>query len=65
MNPDIASLLSKRLSVMGWANAVGTNMDIEAKAKSMKFKVVPEPIRVRMGWEIPRIQVETKKNVSD
>ena len=65
MNPDIAGLLSKRLSAMGWANAVGTNMDIEAKAKSMKFEVVPESIRVGMGSEILRIRVETKKDVSD
>ena len=52
MNPDVAGLPSKRLSVMGWANAVGTNMDIEARAESMKFEVVPESIRVGMGSEI-------------
>ena len=46
---------------MGWANTVGTNMDIEARAKSVKFEVVPESIRVGMGSEIPRIRVETKK----
>ena len=65
MNPDVAGLLSKRLSAMGWANAVGTNIDIEARAESMKFEVVPESIRVGMVSEIPRIQVETKKDVSD
>ena len=61
MNPDIAGLLSKRLSAMGWANAVGTNIDVEARAESMKFKVAPESIRVGMVSEIPRIRVETKK----
>ena len=65
MNPDIAGLLSKRLSVMGWANAVGTNIDMEARAESMKFEVAPESIRVRMVSGIPRIRVETKKDVSD
>ena len=53
MNPDVAGLLSKRLSAMGWANAVGTNMDIEARAKSMKFEVAPKSIRVGMVWGIP------------
>ena len=65
MNPDIAGLPSKRLSAMGWANAVGTNMDIEARAELMKFKVAHESIRVRMGSGIPWIQVETKKDVLD
>ena len=65
MNPDVAGLPSKRLSAMGWANAVGTNIDMEARAKSMKFEVVPESIRVRMVSGIPRIRVETKKDVSD
>ena len=55
MNPDIAGLLSKRLSAMGWANAVGTNIDIEARAELMKFEVAPESIRVGMVSEIPRI----------
>ena len=55
MNPDVAGLPSKRLSAMGWANAVGTNMDIKARAKSMKFEVAPESIRVRMVSGIPRI----------
>ena len=61
MNPDVAGLLSKMLSAMGWANAVGTNMDIEARAKSMKFEVAPESIRVGMASGIPRIRVKTKK----
>ena len=65
MNPDVAGLLSKRLSAMGWANAVGTNIDVEARAESMKFEVVPESIRVGMVSGIPRIRVETKKDVSD
>ena len=65
MNPDVAGLPSKRLSAMGWANAVGTNIDMEARAESMKFEVAPESIRVGMVSEIPRIQVETKKDVSD
>ena len=55
MNPDIAGLPSKRLSAMGWANTVGTNIDMEALAESMKFEVVPESIRVRMVSGIPRI----------
>ena len=55
MNPDVAGLPSKRLSVMGWANAVGTNIDMEARAESMKFEVVPESIRVGMVSGIPRI----------
>ena len=42
MNPDVAGLPSKRLSAMGWANAVGTNMDIKARAESMKFEVAPD-----------------------
>ena len=65
MNPDVAGLPSKRLSVMGWANAVGTNIDVEARAESMKFEVAPESIRVGMVSEIPRIRVETKKDMSD
>ena len=65
MNPDVAGLPSKRLSAMGWANAVDTNIDIEARAKSMKFEVVPESIRVGMGSGIPWIRVETKKDMSD
>ena len=65
MNPDVAGLPSKRLSAMGWANAVGTNIDIEARAESMKFEVAPESIRVGMVLETPRIRVETKKDVSD
>ena len=65
MNPEVAVLPSKRLSVMGWASAVGTNVDIEARAKSMKFEVAPKSIRVRMVSGIPRIRVETKKDVSD
>ena len=50
---------------MGWANAVGTNIDIEARAESMKFEVAPESIRVGMVSEILRIRVETKKDVLD
>ena len=65
MNPDIAGLLSKRLSVMGWANTVDTNMDIEARAKLMKFEVAPESIRVGMGSGIPWIRVKTKKDMLD
>ena len=61
MTPDVAGLLSKRLSAMGWANAVGTNIGVEARAESMKFEVAPESIRVGMVSDIPRIQVETKK----
>ena len=61
MNPDVAGLPSKRLSVMGWANAVGTDIDIEARAESMKFEVAPESIRVGMVSGIPRIRVKTKK----
>ena len=49
MNLDVAGLLSKRLSAMGWANADDTNMDIEARPESMKFEVAPESIRVGMG----------------
>ena len=63
MNPDVAGLPSKRLSVMGWAHVVGTNMDIEARAESMKFEVAPKSIRVGMVSGIPRIRVETKKDV--
>ena len=65
MNPDVAGLLSKRLSAMGWANTVGTNMNIEARAESIKFEVAPESIRVGMVLGIPRIRVKTKKDVSD
>ena len=65
MNPDVVCLPSKRLSAMGWANAVGTNIDMEARAESMKFEVVPESIRVGMVSGILRIQVKTKKDVSD
>ena len=50
---------------MGWANAVDTNMDFEARAELMKFKVAPESIRVGMGSGTLWIQVETKKDVSD
>ena len=49
MNPNVAGLLSKRLSAMGCANAVDTNMDFEARAELMKFEVAPESIRVGMG----------------
>ena len=55
MNPDVAGLPSKRLSAMGWDNAVGTNIDVEARAESMKFEVAPKSIRVGMVSEIPRI----------
>ena len=41
------------------------NMDFEARAKSMKFEIVPESIRVGIGSGIPWIRVETKKDVSD
>ena len=57
MNPVVSGLLSKRLSVMGWASAVGTNIDIEARAELMKFEVAPESIRVGMVSGIPRIRV--------
>ena len=50
---------------MGWANAVDTNMDFEARARSMKFKVTPESIRVGMGSGILWIRVKTKKDMSD
>ena len=63
MNPDVAGLLSKRLSVMGWANADGTNIGIEARDESMKFEVAPESIKVEMGSGIPWIRVETGKEV--
>ena len=46
-------------------NTVVTHRDFGARAKSMKFKVAPESIRVRMGSGIPGIRVETKKDVSD
>ena len=65
MNPDVAGLPSKRLSAMGWANAVGTNIDMEARAESMKFEVAPKSIRVGMVSGIPRIRVETKKDMLD
>ena len=65
MNPDIAGLLSKTLSMMGWANTVDTNMDFEARAELMKFEVAPKSIRVGMDSGIPWIRVETKKDVSD
>ena len=55
MNSDVAGLPSKRLSAMGWANVVGTNIDTEARAESMKFEVVPESIRVGMVPGILRI----------
>ena len=60
MNPDLAGLPSKRLSVMGWANTVDTNMDIEARAESMKFEVAPESIRVGMGSGIFWIRVTSR-----
>src|SRR6266481_3640576 len=74
MNPDVAGLLSKRLSAMGWANAEGTNMDIEARdesmkfevaPESMKFEVAPESMRVEIESGMPRIWVRTKKEISD
>ena len=40
-------------------------IDIEARAESMKFEVAPESIRVGMVSEIPRIRVKTKKDMSD
>ena len=55
MNPDIVGLPSKRQSVMGWANAVGANIDIVDKVESIKFNVAPESIRVGMGSGMPRI----------
>ena len=55
----------KRLSVMGWANAEGTNMDIEARDESMKFEVVPESMRVEIELGMPGIWVGTKKETSD
>src|SRR6266481_368577 len=65
MNPDIAGLPLKRLSAMGWANAEGTNMDIEARDESMKFEVAPESIRVEIESGMPGIRVGTKKEISD
>ncbi len=55
----------KKLSVMGWANAEGTNIDISARDESMKFEVVPESIRVEIESGMPGIWVGTKKEVSD
>ena len=65
MNPNIAGLPSKRQSVMGWANTVGTKKDIEANDTSMKFKVAPESSKVRM--ELGRLGMwrDTKKETSD
>ncbi len=50
---------------MGWANAEGTNMDIEARDESMKFEVVPESMRVEIELGMPGIRVRTKKEISD
>ena len=41
------------------------NIDIEARAESIKFEVVPESIRVGMVSGIPRIRVKTKKDMSE
>ena len=65
MNPDIAGLPSKRQSVMGWANAVDTKMDIEANDMSMKFKVVPESSKAGMESGRPGMWRDTKKETSD
>ena len=65
MNPNVAGLPSKRLSVMGWANTDGTNMDIEARDKSMKFEVAPELIRVEIEFGMLGMWIGTKKEISD
>ena len=65
MNPDVACLLLKRHSAMGWANAEGTKMDIVARVESMKFEVAPESMRVETGSERPGIRRGTKKEISD
>ena len=65
MNPDVAGLPSNRHNAMGWANAAGTNMDIMANVESIKFDVALESMRVGIGLEMPGIQRETKKDISD
>jgi len=40
---------------MGWANAVGTNMDLVAKDASIKFDVAPESMRVGIRLGMPGI----------
>jgi len=40
---------------MGWANTEGTNMDIVARVELMKFQVMPELMRVKIGSERPGI----------
>ena len=65
MNPDVAGLPSNRHNAMGWANAAGTNTDIVANVESIKFDVVPESMRVRIGLGMPGIQRETKNDISD
>ena len=50
---------------MGWANTEGTNMDIDARDKLMKFEVAPELMRVKIGSEGPGIQRGTKEEISD
>ena len=65
MNPDVAGLPSNRHNAMGWANAAGTNTDIVANVESIKFDVVLESMRVRIGLGMPGIQRETKNDISD
>jgi len=50
---------------MGWANAVGTNMDRVAKVESIKFDVMPESMRVGIGSGMLGIRKETKKDILD
>ena len=65
MNPDIVGLPSNRHNVMGWANPAGTNTNIMANVEFIKFDVALESIRVGIGLEMPGIQRETKKDISD
>ena len=50
---------------MGCANAVGTNIDIVARDKSMKFEVTPGSMRVGLRFGRPGNWRETKKEISD
>ena len=65
MNPDIVGLPSNRHSVVGWANAAGTNTDIVANVESIKFNVAPESMRVGIGLGMPGSRRATKKDISD
>ena len=55
MNPDVAGLPSKRLSAMGWANAVDTKMDFEARAESINLRLRLNQLESDMGSGILRI----------